>query len=567
MKLGTLGVSLGIWALALSLGACSAPQAAAPAAGGGTGQPQAAAVVPKTGGIAIIANREDPPSNWDPMFQSSISLQHVATSVFGESNVVRPCYADFYKVCPGLAESWEVNGDFTQWTFKVRDNVFWHDGTKLTPQDVKYWADLSFNGIKVGDKTRPPALFKAYMGDLKSVDLMDGNKVKFTLGTAFPAFLDSMASRNVIFAAPRHLFQPKIDAGNVTVGPSDIGFVGVGAYKFTKQEKGSSVQVRKFDKFWDKDKDGRALPFLDGIDFPIMTDFSAVVAAFRTGQLDGTTRGVGFTVSPAQRDSLKQTLGDKVWFAEIGGNRETMWFNTLRQGPLQDLRVRKAISLWLDKKQGIAAVQDGVGYLTPLLNPSSPWVNPDWKTWPGWNESTRDKDRAEAKRLMSEAGFANGFDMELFGEKNWIKQGEWIQGDLSGLGIRIKLDLIDTATYNKRRLEGDYTLTTGKGATVTVPEGLEPLVGAQSTARAAFPKHEDPKVTEFFAKFHQAKNVEERTAIYRQLEKYLMVDQALAVPMYDAVQLIPYRSHLKGVLIPAEDITGFLGFSTLWLDK
>src|SRR3981081_3389217 len=118
----------------------------------------------KPGGIAIIAHREDPPATWDPMFQTSISLAHVSGSVFGDGVLVRPCRDDLYKVCPALAESWENKPNFTQFTFKLRDNVFWHDGTKLTAEDIRWWVDLAYNGVKVGEKTRPASRFKAYFG-------------------------------------------------------------------------------------------------------------------------------------------------------------------------------------------------------------------------------------------------------------------------------------------------------------------------------------------------------------------------------------------------------------------
>jgi peptide/nickel transport system substrate-binding protein len=521
----------------------------------------------KTGGIAVIAHREDPPAGWDPMFQTSISLAGVATSVFGDGNLVRPCYADIYKVCPALAESWQNNADFTQFTFKLRDNVFWHDGTKLTAEDIRWWVDLAYNGVKVGDKTRPAARFKAYFGNLDKVEAPDAQTVRFTLKTSTPYFLDLLASRNVQIAHPRHLMQPKIEAGNVMVSPADIGYVGLGPFKVDKVEKGSSIQVRKFDKYWDKDAQGRPLPYLDGIDFPIINDFSAVVAAFRAGRLDGGTRGLGFTLKPDQKASLQQSMGDQVWFADLGGQRETLWFNTLRDTPLKDVRVRKAISLAIDKREGIQAVEGGNAFLSTLQNPKSPWPNPDWMTWPGYKEGGRDQDRAEAKRLLADAGFANGFETTLFGQRSWQAEEEWIQAQLATVGIKATLDLVDIATYNDRASRKDFNLQTGKGATITFPEGLSVLIDQLSLANNAFAVHEDPKVHEFFTRFDSAKNMDERVQIYREMEKYVLLDQVYGVVLYDQVQTIPFRSYLKGIPVPQEDITANLSYATAWLDK
>jgi hypothetical protein len=79
------------------------PAAADPRQAAPTSAPNTAI---KTGGVLVVAHREDPPASWDPMFQTSISLAHVSASVFGDGNLVKPCRDDLYKVCPAIAESW-----------------------------------------------------------------------------------------------------------------------------------------------------------------------------------------------------------------------------------------------------------------------------------------------------------------------------------------------------------------------------------------------------------------------------------------------------------------------------
>jgi peptide/nickel transport system substrate-binding protein len=554
-----------------------AQPAAAPASGGAPSAaeaPKPAAAAPaanagqvKTGGVAVIATREDPPANWDPMFQTSISLAYVGISVFGDGNLVKSCPDDVYKACPALAESWTNNADFTEFTFKLRDGVLWHDGTPLTAPDIKFWLDLAYNGAKVGDKTRPAARYKAYLGDIKQVDVVDPKTVKVTLSTSTPYYMDLLTSRQVLIAHPRHLMEPKIQAGEVNVGPADVGFVALGPFKLDKADKGSVVQVRKFDKYWEKDAQGRQLPYLDGIDFPVMNDFSAVLAAFRAGRLDGGTRGGGFTLLPDQIESLQKAFGDQVWFAPINGQRQVLWFNTLKEGPLQDVRVRKAISLWMDKREGLNAIEGGNGKLTTLLDPRSPFPNPDWLTWPGYNETTRDADRNEAKRLMAEAGYAGGIELSAMGQQSWSGRYEWLQGNLAGLGVRVKLDLVDVATYNERSFRKDFLMQSAKGATITFPEGLAAIMNATSVANNTFTIHDDPKVIEFFKQFNSARNLEDRVRIYREMEKYVLLDQVLGVPMYDETQTTPYRSYVKGMPVPPEDITANLSFATTWLDK
>ncbi len=314
-------------------------------------KPAAGEEQPKYGGVAVIANRADAPGSWDSMLTSTITLTHVSLGVYGEANLVRRCREDIYKLCPSLAESWEPSPDFTQWTFKIRDGVLWHDGTPFTAADVKFWADLAYNGAKVGDKTRPPALFKAELGDLKSVEVMDGNRVRFILGGPIPYYPDLLSRPPVTIAHPRHIMEPRIQQGEVMIGPADVGWVGLGPFKMVKHDRGSVIELRRFDRYWEQDAQGRQLPYLDGIDFPIISDPSAMIAAFRSGRLDGGARGVGFGLLPDQRASIEQSLKDQVQFVNIAAYRWAFHFNTVMVSPFQDVRVRKAISLWLDRRR------------------------------------------------------------------------------------------------------------------------------------------------------------------------------------------------------------------------
>jgi ABC-type transport system substrate-binding protein len=231
------------------------------------------------------------------------------------------------------------------------------------------------------------------------------------------------------------------------------------------------------------------------------------------------------------------------------------------------VRVRKAVSLAINKREGIQAVESGGAFLTTLQNPKSPWPNPDWMSWPDYSETGMQQNRVEAKRLLDEAGLENGFETTLFGQRSWQAEEEWIQGQLATIGIRASLDLVDVATYNERAARKDFNLQTGKGATITFPEGLSVLINRLSLANNAFAVHEDPKVAEFFTRFDTARTMEQRQTIYREMEKYVLQDQVYGVVLYDQVQTIPYRSYVKGMMIPQEDITANLSFATVWLDK
>lgn len=528
---------------------------------------------PKYGGTAIFAIGADPPGGWDIMKAGLFyNLHAIGAGMWGSGNMVKPCRGNVYEVCPHLAERWEANKDFTEWTFKIRDNVSWHDGASFTAEDAKWWLDLVYFGAKGGTKTRAPAWYSSDFGPGQKVEALDGNRIRVTLAKPEPLLVQRMAIPHLTTSLPRHLAAARIERGETDVTPQDIGFVGTGPFKFLTYEKGSRGQVRKFDRYWEKDAKGRQLPYLDGIDWAVFTDATAFDAAFRTGRLDGGGPFANVWLSPTRKDAYIKDLGDKVWFTEMEAPGHADWsFNTTRQGPWQDVRVRRAMSLWVDREASICGTQDCAGYLSPMLSSKNPFTNPDFRTWPGWNPKTREQDRAEAKRLMAEAGYAQGgFSMTLpcINDKGaFIKRCEFLQAQFLGLGISVKFELLDNAGYAATRTSPQYDVQIGYAPSSHLPEGLERGMTTFGVSPATNAKHEDPKIPDFFNRLKAATSLDQRVRIYRELERYYVLDQVHAVQLAGGVYIIPYRSHVKGRVVPAEHPMNELDFATVWLEK
>ena len=553
---------------------------AAPAAEAEKPKPAAKAMdegKPKYGGILTLAHRRDPPAGFDQMRTGTISLSHVSGSLTGDGGLLKPCPEDVGTLCLGRAEKWSANKDFTEYTFKVRDDVFWHDGKQFTAEDVKFAFDLVAFGYEFEDKKRAPARWVARLGKIKQVDVLDGNRVRMTLERSdflFPSrvYLSS-GGREAVFFHPKHLMEPLLKKGQVSVSPLEVGLVGTGAFKLLEYKKGSVLRVRKFDKYFEKDKDGNALPYLDGVDFPIITDPTAMDAAFRTGRLDGTARGSGFYLSKERHASIQKALGDKVWFGAIEGWNAGFRFNVLTEGPWQDKRVRQAIMMWTDKEQQNLAVMGGppFGNVHPFVSPTSPWPHPDWMTkYPGFDPKDRENDRAEAKKLMKEAGFENGFEMGMFCRRQWTFACEPVVGELKGLGVTVNLVLGDDVAWQERTYDGKYDSFFSGGW------GFDPGIGPElnelqwtrvSVNPRSIIRHEDENIDAFFDRFREAGgDFKKRVAIWHDMEAYMM-DMAYAVPTFGENAVIAYRSHLKGLPIPTRNRDANMGLATVWLDK
>lgn len=550
--------------LALGTTACAGPESPE-SRGSGTGAADGGE--PRYGDILALGTFGDPSAGFDTMRVTNYTLSIPGPAIYGARNLVKPCQEDDSQVCPGLAERWESNQDFTQWTFKVRDGVLWHNGQPFTAEDAKFWFELSVFGARSGDKVRAPSISNAQFGPVKELEVLPGNAVRVTLGRPAPIFPTLLAMfYPLLIQHPKHLMQPAIDKGEVNVSPQDIGYVGTGPFTMHSYEKGSALQFRRFDRYWEKDDKALQLPFLDGIDYIIFSDPVAMDAAFRTGRLDGGVRAPPYTLSRERRAAYERSLGDKVWFAEIGGGAggPKVGFNVQRPGPVQDVRVRRAISLGTDRYQAIEALGQGPetpgGFLTP------PWENPDLASWPGYNKATQQQDRAEARRLLQEAGYAGGLKLRYMCWRTWVNQCELLAGQLAPLGIQLELDIQDSANWREASKLANWDLaeaTTGRD----YPESLEVNITTRSLTGATQVVHEDAKVADFFGRLSRTGKFEERQAIFRELERYMLRDQVYMVVTFSSFIVVPYRSHVKGMYVPRNSPPNHADFATVWLDK
>jgi peptide/nickel transport system substrate-binding protein len=502
------------------------------------------------------------------MRSPDVSLTAVASPMTGDGNLVKPCREDVYKLCPGLAERWESNSNFTQWTLKIRDNVLWHDGTPFTAEDAKFWVDLSAFGAKFGDKTRTPAFFGADLANPEKVEILSGNRLQITLSKPSPLYLEIISTPHARVFHPKHLMQPRIEKGELNVSPQDVGLVGAGPFKFLEYQKGSFAKVRRFDKYWEKDAQGRQLPFLGGIDYALMADPTAMDAAFRVGKLDMGARGAAFYLSAERKAAYDRDLGDTVRYTDTMKSGGTGFgFNVTRPGPWQDVRIRRAISLWLDREEAVGAWYGGVGYVTAIMTPDNPFSDPEILKWPGWNRATKAQDRAEAKRLLADAGYAKGFTINFLLWNKWIPYGENLHAQLRDLGIELKLNITDDAGWNRGRLSTDWDAFIHGVEGSRTPEATENYMTRHSLAPYAVPKHEDQRVVELYNQLRVATNFNERAKVYREIERYIVQEKVYFAPIVGSVDLVPYRSYLKGLIVPAVYAQNNMDLATVWLDK
>jgi ABC-type transport system substrate-binding protein len=143
---------------------------------------------------------------------------------------------------------------------------------------------------------------------------------------------------------------------------------------------------------------------------------------------------------------------------------------------------------------------------------------------------------------------------------------EFLQAQLAGLNVTLALHIVDEGEWNRARFSLDYDSQSGANFSGTVPEATEAVYGRYSRNPDAYAKHEDEVVDAFYDRLRAANAPEQRVAVWRELERYLLDEQVYLIPIAMSVQIVPYRSYVRGLAIPAEDGHTHTDFATAWLE-
>lgn len=345
-------------------------------AGGRGAEPE-----PKRGGTLVFAVDAEP-SNYDCQANVSFAFLHPVAPHY--STLLKFDTEHYPHIVGDLADSWTVSPDKLTYTFKLRPNVLFHDGSKLTSEDVK----ASYMRIV----HPPPGIVSARKVDFASIGAIDTPtplSLVFHLEWPDAAMLAGFASPwNCIYEARKLAEDPHFPETHI---------MGSGPFVFVAHDKGKSWKGARFDGYFQHGK-----PYLDGYEADFMTG-PPVVQAMQAGRIMAEFR----SFTPVERDALQAALGDKITTYESPWlNNLMLVFNTT-QKPFDDVRVRRALSLAIDR-WGLAEQLSGttfLKYVGALMRPGSTLAAPEDSLvpLPGFAHDIA-ASRAEARRLLAEAG-------------------------------------------------------------------------------------------------------------------------------------------------------------------
>ena len=320
-----------------------------------------------------------------------------------------------------LADRFDFAEDARSATFRLRENIKFHDGSPVTPEDVK-WSYEHYHG----------AWAKVLHEQTERVSVADKRTIRFDFKAPFLDFPALMGTANVCGAAwivPANYYA-KVGQDGFAKNP-----IGAGPYRLVSQEAGTKLEFEAFADYYRPVHVKR---------FTIVSapDSATRVAMLERGEADIVYGIPGELVARIKSNPkllLAPVVSGNFWL-EFPGFQDS-------KSPFHDKRVREAVSLAIDRDAINQAESAGLGQV------DGNWINDDVQyglTWPKWPY-----DVAKAKKLMAEAGHPDGFNVDwLTPAPPFYSRGERVLSQLQAIGIRSKLQVLERGVYNKRRQEG-----------------------------------------------------------------------------------------------------------------
>ncbi|MBU1207938.1 MAG: ABC transporter substrate-binding protein [Proteobacteria bacterium] len=508
---------------------------------------------PKKGGILKISCRTEPPT-LNCMMNPSVLVFAWTTPVFNGLVMLDPTQEEVSveKVVPSLAEKWTISPDGKIYTFYLRKGVKFHDGRPFTAKDVKYslefFADLKMSSLA------PMVVM------MEKVEIVDDYTVKVSLKYPHVPFLLYLSNPYCVML-PAHLAK---------VSPKSTDFlIGTGPFKFKEQIPGKVwIYERNPDYFI------KGLPYLDGLEIYKMA-WPVGVDAFCAGRLHmaGNLR-YGIDQKPSV-DKLKKYAAEATIKLKPVGVLRGVMFNVAglkgRKGPWQDVRVRRAMAMVTDFPGSMIAGQGSLD-----LGENSGVVPPYVPTGLSWKEVEKvlgiDKPMEqrikEAKRLMKEAGYPDGFKAELIcrNQDTYVRPAEFmVEGWRKNLNIEVAMKPLETPVLFPRRDVGDLDLiyegTTGRygGA----PE--ETLAMFVSQAAQNYGEWSNADYDKLYDQLIKETDPKKRAEISVKMQKIFLQEVPFIINVVPAVGTA-YRPTLHGFVIHPGH-TNWSCIDRMWLEK
>jgi peptide/nickel transport system substrate-binding protein len=484
-----------------------------------------AAAAPQRGGtlrIGWIPNAH----TLDPHYSVDFAERHVLYAVY--NNIVAVNTA--FEIVPDLARSWKIAPNGKAVTFELQPGVRFHDGTPCDAAAVKWNIDFMLDPANTSPMGKLIGPFMA------GVDVTGPTTVVFRTKEPYPGLLAALAERPGFMVSPAAWKKYGKDLGRHPVG--------TGPFEFVEWVSDDHVTLKRFDGYWDK---GR--PYLDGMIYRIIPDPAVRGTMVQTGELDTAS-------SPDPKDipRLEHAAGVKVITANPSGH----WWATqwrVDRPPFNNKALRQAIAYGINRQEFVKVVLNGRG--VPAKGPTSPavwWYDRGIKGYP------YDPDRA--KKLLAEAGYANGFqaDFAVDNTTPTLQFAQLLKAQLERINVTITINPVNPADLYDEQLAQKVNWSRTDWSVRSDPGALARILFytgnyANSTG------YSTPAVDKLLDQGDETYERAARKKIYSQIEQ-MVIEDAPYLWFFYVPSDAPMRSQVENYVWIPDDVPRF---RELWL--
>lgn len=445
---------------------------------------------------------------------------------------------------PGLAEKWDVSEDGLEYTFYLRQDVTFHDGTPFNAEAVKFSIDRQIDENHPFHDTGQYPYADFTFGMVDRVEVVDEYEVKIILKEPFAPFLSNMAMHSASIVSPTAVEKFGEDFSSNAVG--------TGPYKLVKWDPGVEVILEKNEDYY------RGAPKIDRLIFKPITEPETRLAELEAGNLD-----LIVNVSPDEMNRLREDENVQVLEEP---SMHVWWtaFNTQKE-PFNDVRVRQAFNYAVNKEAIIDNILQGTGELANSPLPPIVWGhNPNVKNYP--------YDPEKAKQLLEEAGYGDGLSVTYTipesgsGMQQPQAMAQAIQADLAAVGVDVTIETVEWGTYLDQVFVPLEESTLEMHQMSWIGDNGDPdnflyiLLSGDQWPTAGFNDsyYQNDEVDELLAKARVTKDIDERTEMYERVQEIVM-EEAPWIVLDHENQTIVTSKRLKDFQLHP---TGVFRFST-----
>jgi peptide/nickel transport system substrate-binding protein len=438
------------------------------------------------------------------------------------------------RLIPGLAESWRAV-DATTWEFNLRRGVKFHDGSEFTAHDAAFSLErpLAIKGS--------PGSYASYVRPIVAKEIVDAYTLRLKTAAPYGALPQEV---NSILIVSRKA------AANATTEDFDAGraLIGTGPYRFVRYARGDRVELARNDSYWG----GR--PAWEKVSLRILPNDPARTAALLAGDIDAIEHVPTADIARLRKHPdlrLEQTVSWRTIFLHLDQYRNSPSSISGRDGkplaanPFMDQRVRRAISKAINRQALAERVMEGLAI--PAANIVSPGVF-------GHNEALKPEayDPEGAKRLLAEAGYANGFAVTLAGPNNrYINDEQVLQACaqmLTRVGIRTAVEASPMSVFLSRvRAEETSFALLGWGS-FAADLALRSLVASPNPGKGHgawnWARYANPRLDQLVERALGSVDAKEREALAREAGALAASEVAL-IPLHHQVVTWAMKRNLR----------------------